>query len=662
MNRPTPSLSYARSLGAALRERTFAWVDRAFIPGRAALAPEELRRRRLLAVSTLLVSLSALFIGLQTLRSNGGRPDVVSGVLWGGSAVAGSTLLLLRSERLAPFAAPLFCFELAVVLAVVSLAPGGHGFWDPSVWWFAVTPLFTALLVGPRFALGAAFAVVVFLSGLYAQAPATPPTMGADASWFRLLSGTTVVFTLSGLAWLYELSRREASALVEKTLSDLQAANAQLRDLHATVVDSRDSAQDESHRKTVFFTRMRESAKAQRLALDETSAAMSEMTTTFRVIAESVSTLGDAAEECATAIQQMNALNGSAGQQIHEMVASVDHAAMSLEEMGYSVREVAQHIHGLSAVAASTATSMNEMEASVTHVQDNARATERLSDDVIQDARRGAEALRRTLEGIQNISRSSQLAGGKMRRLGGRIEDIDAILDVINEVADQTQLLSLNAAIIASQAGEHGRGFGVVASEIKKLAERTATSTREIASVIDSVQRESREALEAIAEGERAVDDGLVRSRQAEHALAEILRSAEETTRMVKAIAAATVEQTAAARAVAGEMERVASSVNQVAMVTGEQDASAEEVLAATRRMQELAMLVARASQEQLEGGQRVDAAVERIRQMVSALEQVQTDQTRGSEQVLESIEAIRESQGAQVSAIEHLDVDQLER
>lgn len=658
---PSP-LSSARAFGAKLREITFALIDRAFLPDADALSQEEARKRRLLVLSTLFVSLSALFIGSQSLASNEGSVDVVTGVLWGGAGLSLFSLLLLRFPRTAPLAAPLFCVELMVVLAVVAVGPGGNGLWDPSVWWFASVPLVAALLVGPRFAFLCSALVVVHLGVLYAGAPdRPPPTMGDDASWFRFLSGTTLLLSLAGLAWLYELSRREANTLVAQAFTELQAANERLRELNQAMEKSRDHAEDDSRRKTAFLTRMRENAKAQRLALEETSAAMSEITATFRVIADSVATLGDAAEECATAIRQMNTLNDNAREQIREMVSSVGHAAASLEEMGYSVREVAQHIHSLAAVAEDTSTSMNEMEASVANVQENANATERLSEDVIRDAHRGAEAVKRTLEGIQNISKSSQLAGGKMRRLGARIEDIDAILDVINEVADQTQLLSLNAAIIASQAGEHGRGFSVVASEIKKLADRTSTSTREIAAVIRAVQEESRDAIHAIGEGEAAVEEGLSRSREAEQALGEILRSAEETTRMVKAITTATVEQTHAARSVAAEMGKVASSVGQVAMVTSEQAANADELLEAARRTQELAMLVDTASQEQLQGGQRVERAVEKIRQMVEALEQVQSDQTRGSEQILESIESIRASQGAQVGAIEHLDAEKLD-
>ena len=660
MFEPSSLFASASVHGAPLRQRAFSLLDRAFVPGASTLPAEEVRRRRLLALSAVLVVCCGLFIGFEALASNLWQPNLVVYVLWGASALTSVTLFFLRSAALAPWAAPLFCLELLGARLAIALNPKGTGFWDASVWWLGVVPVAAGLLVGPRFAVLCSAIIVVFLSVLYSLAPATPPPMGKDASWFRYLSGLTVVLTLTGLAWLYERSRREATVLVESALEEARAAADRLHELNETMAQSRDRSDAENQRKTRFLTRMRENAKAQRRALDETSAAMGEITTSLRVLSESVSTLTEAAEDCATAIRQMNVMNHTAGEQSQEMVTSAENTMYALQEMGASVREVAQHIRTLSLVAEKTAVSMGELEISFSDVQKHAHASERLAENVIQDAYRGSSAVKHTAEGIENIRASAKLAGDRMRGLGARIEDIDGILVVINDVAEQTQLLSLNAAIIASQAGEHGRSFGVVASEIKKLAERTSTSTREIAAVITSVQDESRAALEAIAAGERAVDEGLSRSQEAEHALLEIVRSTDETTRVIKAIVSTTKNQTRSVQDVADEMTRVASSVGQVASVTSAQAANAEELLEGTRRVQELALLVAEASQEQVAGGQRVETAVDRIQQMVEALDRAQRNQTRGSEQVLESLEAIGKSQGAQVTAIEHLDAEHL--
>src|SRR5690606_27616176 len=183
--------------------------------------------------------------------------------------------------------------------------------------------------------------------------------------------------------------------------------------------------------------------------------------------------------------------------------------------------------------------------------QRNATAAAKLSEDVIRDAERGADAVKRTLEGIEEIRASSGTVGEVIRQLGNRIAAIDNILNVIDDVAEQTNLLALNAAIIAAQSGEHGRGFAVVADEIKDLAERTGASTKEIAELIRGVQEESKNAVVAIAKGERSVEVGVQLSQAAEHALAEIVQSAGKATEMVKAIAVATIEQSKGSRVVA---------------------------------------------------------------------------------------------------------------
>lgn len=631
-------------------------VDRLFLLSASELGVEELRRRRLLAICGLPVVFSAFFFCFQLLALNGWRLRGDAAILLAGGPVGAVTLLLLRSRRLSGLAAPLFCFELLIVLTAVPAS--ASGFWDSSLWWFAVVPIASAGLVGPRFALVCSLYAAAALLAFYVMAPAAP-SLEPDHGLLRLLCGLTLIGTLTALAWLFEFAQRESAKAVERALAAAREANRQLLVEQEKLAAARDKAEEENQKKSLFLTRMRENAKAQGLALDDTSAALAEMTETFRTIAESVSTLAEASDECGVAIRQMNLLGEGVRARIQEMVKSVELSVASLEEMGYSVREVAEHIQTLSQVAEDTAASMHEMETSAGQVRENARATERLSENVINDARRGAEAVSRTLDDMENILQLATLAGTTIRRLSGSVQDIDRILEVINEVAEQTQLLSLNAAIIASQAGVHGRGFAVVASEIKKLAERTSTSTKEIAAVIETVQGESKAAVEAIERGEAAVGEGVKRSREAERALSEIVRSAEEATRMVKAIASATVEQADSARRVAESMERVAEAVAQVATATRQQASGAEILLKSTAQMQELASEVERANQEQREGAARVEDAVARIQRMVKQLHQVQADQTRGSEQILHSLEAIGESQRRQVEAIERLGTEE---
>ena len=406
---------------------------------------------------------------------------------------------------------------------------------------------------------------------------------------------------------------------------------------------------------TAVLAEAQRHAQNQGSSLDDTSAAMAEMAATVRTIAASVDSLASSAEESGSSILEMSAINDEMAENIQELASAIEETAASIEQMIYSIKEVAKNIEDLALAAEQTSTSMNEMEASINHVEENATATARLSEDVIRDAERGADAVKRTLFGIDEIRQSSRTAGEVIRQLGERIAAIGNILNVIDDVAEQTNLLALNAAIIAAQAGEHGRGFAVVADEIKDLAERTGASTKEIAELIRAVQEESRNAIGAISRGERSVEAGVQLSQAAEGALTEIVGSAGKATEMVKAIAMATVEQSKGSKVVADAVDRIARTVQQVAAATAEQARGSEQIMRSTERMKTLSTHVELSSQEQSKGSKQIAGAIEHISEMVRQLHQAQSEQARGSEQLLAAVEQLRSSQFRQIEILERV-------
>ena len=296
----------------------------------------------------------------------------------------------------------------------------------------------------------------------------------------------------------------------------------------------------------------------------ETSRSMAEALGAHKEVTANVEALHQVAEESSVRIAEMTRRNEEVAEGVEQMAASVQETTAAIDEMTRSIVEVAKAIEELGGSTEETSFSIKQMDVSIGQVETNANETARLSEQVSAEAASGVQSLQKTLVGIDRIRESSELAARVIEGLGRRVGEVVAILDVIDEVAEQTNLLALNAAIIAAQAGEHGKGFAVVADEIKELAERTGASTKEISELIARMQEESRNAVEAVEQGVRHVQEGVELGRDAETALKRISGTANRSTVMVKAIARATVEQARGSRTVTAAVQRIADTVQSV--------------------------------------------------------------------------------------------------
>jgi methyl-accepting chemotaxis protein len=289
---------------------------------------------------------------------------------------------------------------------------------------------------------------------------------------------------------------------------------------------------------------------------------------------------------------------------------------------------------------------MNEMDVSISQVETNANETAKLSEQAQRDAEMGAEALSRTLGGIDKIKESSKEAANVIEALGKKTAAIGNILNVIDDVAEQTNLLALNAAILAAQSGEHGKGFAVVADEIKDLAERTGASTKE----------SSRSAVSAMDRGVRNVEEGVRLGQETETALKKIQESSQKSTQMVKAIARATIEQARGSKQVTMSINRIAETVQQIATATAEQARGSEQIMKSAEKMKAITKHVERSAQEQARGSKQITRAIESISEMVHHLNRAQKEQTKGSEQVMTAVVQIKQVAEAQTHSVRDLE------
>jgi methyl-accepting chemotaxis protein len=239
---------------------------------------------------------------------------------------------------------------------------------------------------------------------------------------------------------------------------------------------------------------------------------------------------------------------------------------------------------------------------------------------------------------MEAIREATDVAESVIRGLGARTSEIGGILDVIDDVADETNLLALNAAIIAAQAGEHGKAFSVVADEIKELADRVLASTKEIGSLIRAVQDESENAIGAIEAGSASVMSGVDLSAEAGRTLEEITVASRESGLRIGEIVASVREQTKAASHVVGLMERVRESAEEIGVAGSQQDQGNEIIYRSALTMREVAQQVRHTAEEQAVGFSRFRENVVGVREVVDQIASSVSDQSAACRRVTDSI------------------------
>ena len=416
-----------------------------------------------------------------------------------------------------------------------------------------------------------------------------------------------------------------------------------LRSMLGRISEASEGLEKASHQMTDQTEEVGTGASSQAASVEETSSAMEQMNQTIQGIAESIETLARSAEESSASILEMSASVEEVAESVGGLSNAVEQTTSSIQEMNASIKEVAENVQSLSQQAGRAMTSLQEMENAIWSVGASSQDTAKLSERVAEDAEQGARQVSQTIAGIGRIRASAAEAASVIGSLGQRAKAIGNILTVIEDVTEETNLLALNAAIIAAQAGEHGRGFAVVADEIKDLAERTQSSTAEITDLIRAVQEEAGKAVKAITEASSAVEEGVGLSEGAGTALEQILARARQSTQKTQQIAEATSMQSEKAKQVMEFFEGVNALISQVATATQEQARGGDQILRAAQKMEEVSRQVRRATKEQAQGSRQITQAIENISQIVNFINTAQGEQLKGSKAVVIAMQQIRQ-------------------
>ena len=278
--------------------------------------------------------------------------------------------------------------------------------------------------------------------------------------------------------------------------------------------------------------------------------------------------------------------------------SAIEEVTSTMHEMSINVQNVVKNTQVQASSVAETSASIDQMVTSIQRVADTAKVLLDIANRSREEVVTGIQTMEKTTDGLNRTNQAIQSSAEIINILGHRADDIGKIIEVIDDLAEQTNLLALNAAIDAARAGEHGLGFAVVADEVRKLAEKSTQSTKEIADLIQSIQREARQAVENMERSTRIVEEGLSLGNDLGSALHKISNVVTEVYKFSQEIGAATNEQSVGSSQIAKATSRLTEITQEINSAVEEQASGAQAVVRAMDKMRELVQQSASSSTE----------------------------------------------------------------
>ena len=318
---------------------------------------------------------------------------------------------------------------------------------------------------------------------------------------------------------------------------------------------------------------------------DTMAKAFSRMTEGLRTMVRQVR---DSASQVASGAGQMAGASDESAKVSVQAASAIDEVTSTMHEMSINVQNVVKNTQVQASSVAETSASIDQMVTSIQRVADTAKLLVEISHRSREEAQTGMNTMEKATAGLNRTSQAIQSSAEIIDVLGRRADDIGKIIEVIDDLAEQTNLLALNAAIEAARAGEHGLGFAVVAEEVRKLAEKSTQSTKEISELIEGIQKEAREAVENMEHSTTMVQEGLTLNKDLGTALEKISNVVSEVYKFSQEIGAATTEQSNGSAQIAKATNRLTEITQEINSSVEEQASGAQAVVRAMERMREL--------------------------------------------------------------------------
>ena len=427
-----------------------------------------------------------------------------------------------------------------------------------------------------------------------------------------------------------------------KLVSSIEAMRKGLVELIRQVRDSLKKVKLSVSGFVTGMNKLTEGSEKQVVDSAEITTSVLEINTTTGEITEAIKHLHESAEGTLTTLLEMKASVKEVAENTSSFASFIDETSSSIEESFASIKAINESIEYSRKSVSNTLVSATQITASVNEVRDSAKQSSLLAKEVTSTIReKGISSIHDSVKSISEIKDSADDTAKIVKGMRKSSEKIDEIVQVIAEVADETKLLALNAAILSAQAGEHGKGFSVVADEIGRLAERTAKNTKEIAAIIEEVKGYINNVAAAEEKTVTLIGKGLDLITDAGVVFNGILETSTASASQTAFIEKATAEQAKAIKEINSSIEGVSIRMEEILKASEQQRAGSEMILAGIEKSKEIAQGLKNSTSEQSKGADLITMAGEDILSQVSRIKRAMEDMKAGSIAITKRIEAI---------------------
>ncbi|GEM_PF-6280992 len=353
-------------------------------------------------------------------------------------------------------------------------------------------------------------------------------------------------------------------------------------------------------------------------------------------------------QETSSSVLELGSTSEEIKNNMNKLTQAISEISAGIDEMAASINQVNNNLQRMVSDADEMTTSAAEISTSIEEVERITKHNNELTKEVNENAQEGMESVKKTAEGVAKIKESVSEIARVIEKLQERSQQIGTITIVINQVAERTNLLALNASIIATQAGKHGRSFAVVAEQIRNLSQQVSSSTKEIESIIKGIQEEIETAVKQVQSALKDVAAEESLTAVAEERLKRIMESSQKTLEMSEVIFQAIKEQTSGNKLIWEAAERITSSAHELANAIEQQAASSSQIARATEEVGELSTMINQAASQQAESNRVISDAIEKINNSLEIIKETSKSHSIETEEVFniihKNLELIKEN------------------